>query len=203
MDVGVLMKDNGAVGVNILTKVYCSREASDVLQIKLVFVTAFRYKFGSFIQQVVAVGLNNHEFFGQAKVASFRRVVVGPGSCNNGPFYVEVYRVVLQLPDVFGQFSAVSVFSVSECNLVLIKSLFKSSFGQSNVVLRGRFVVCSGDLCVVDNAERQAIVVERALDNFQNKPTCRLINPAKSEIGCLSKHILENINTTVRQKNWT
>ena len=30
MDVGVLMKDNGA-GVNILTKVYCSREASDVL----------------------------------------------------------------------------------------------------------------------------------------------------------------------------
>ena len=33
---------------------------------------------------------------------------------------------------------------------MLIKSLFKSSFGQSNVVLRGRFVVCSGDLCVVD-----------------------------------------------------
>ena len=166
-------------------------------------MTAFRYKFGSFIQQVVAVGLNNHEFFGQAKVASFRRVVVGPGSCNNGLFYVEVYRVVLQLPDVFGKFSAFSVFSVSECNPVLIKSLFKSSFGQSNVVLRGRFVVCSGDLCVVDNAGRQAIVVERALDNFQNKPTCRLINPAKSEIGRLSKHILENINTTVRQKNWT
>ena len=65
-------------------------------------MTAFRYKFGSFIQQIVAVGLNNHEFFGQAKVTSFRRVVVGPGSYNNGPFYVEVYRVVLQLPDVFG-----------------------------------------------------------------------------------------------------
>ena len=102
MDMGVLMKDNGAVGVNILTKVYCSREASDVLSVKLVFVTPFRYKFGSFIPQVVAVGLNNHEFFGQAKVASFRRVVVGLSSCNNGPFYVEVYRVVLQLPDVFG-----------------------------------------------------------------------------------------------------
>ena len=56
-----------------------------------------------------------------------------------------------------------SVFSVSECNLVLIKSLFKSSFSQSNVVLRGRFVICSGDLCVVDNAGRQAIVIERAL----------------------------------------
>ena len=49
-------------------------------------MTAFRYEFGSFNQQVVAVGLNNHEFFGQAKVASFRRVVVGLSSCNNGPF---------------------------------------------------------------------------------------------------------------------
>ena len=46
---------------------------------------------------------------------------------------------------------------------MLIKSLFKSSFGQSNVVPRGRFVICSGDLCIVDNAGRQAIVVERAL----------------------------------------
>ena len=46
---------------------------------------------------------------------------------------------------------------------MLIKSLFKGSFGQSNVVLRGLFVICSGDLCVVDNAGRQAIVIERAL----------------------------------------
>ena len=37
-------------------------------------------------------------------------------------------------------------------------------------------------------------------DNFENKPTCRLINPAKSEIGRISKQILENINTTVRLK---
>ena len=59
---------------------------------------------------------------------------------------------------------AVSVFSVSECNLVLIKSLFKSSFGQSNVVFRGRFVVCSGDLCVVDNAGRQLLLSGHCLD---------------------------------------
>ena len=31
MGVDVVMKDNEAVGVNILTKVYCSGEASDVL----------------------------------------------------------------------------------------------------------------------------------------------------------------------------
>ena len=43
---------------------------------------------------------------------------------------------------------------------MLIKSLFKSSFGQSNVVPRGRFVICSGDLCI---AIAIAIVVERAL----------------------------------------
>ena len=46
---------------------------------------------------------------------------------------------------------------------MLIKSLSKSSFSQSNVVPRGRFVICSGDLCNVDIAGRQAIVVERAL----------------------------------------
>ena len=30
--------------------------------------------------------------------------------------------------------------------------------------------------------------------NFQNKPTCRLINPTKSEIGIVSKEILQRIN---------
>ena len=31
-------------------------------------------------------------------------------------------------------------------------------------------------------------------DNFDNKPTCRLINPSKQEIGKISKQILDNIN---------
>ena len=35
-------------------------------------------------------------------------------------------------------------------------------------------------------------------DNFLNHPKCRLINPAKSEIGKISKRILENINKQVR-----
>ncbi len=33
--------------------------------------------------------------------------------------------------------------------------------------------------------------------NFQNNPTCRLINPAKSEIGVISQKILQRINSTV------
>ena len=50
-------------------------------------------------------------------------------------------------------------------------------------------------------AKRQAfITLKDHKDNFQNNPTCRLINPAKSEIGRISKQILENINTTIRQK---
>ena len=35
-------------------------------------------------------------------------------------------------------------------------------------------------------------------ENFKNKPTCRLINPAKSEMGLVSKKILEKINTSIR-----
>jgi len=34
-------------------------------------------------------------------------------------------------------------------------------------------------------------------DNFQNNPTCRLINPTKSELGILSKQILDKINKTI------
>ena len=35
-------------------------------------------------------------------------------------------------------------------------------------------------------------------DNFLNHPKCRLINPAKSEVGKISKVILERINTAIR-----
>ena len=34
--------------------------------------------------------------------------------------------------------------------------------------------------------------------NFWNRPACRLINPAKSEIGIVSKHIVEQLNSDIR-----
>ena len=37
-------------------------------------------------------------------------------------------------------------------------------------------------------------------DNFANNPKCRLINPAKSEIGIISKKHLERINSSIREK---
>ena len=33
--------------------------------------------------------------------------------------------------------------------------------------------------------------------NFTNHPTCRLINPAKLDIGKVSKHVLEHINNKI------
>ena len=38
-------------------------------------------------------------------------------------------------------------------------------------------------------------------DNFLNSLKCRLINPAKSEIGITSKHYLEKINDNIRRKS--
>ena len=53
----------------------------------------------------------------------------------------------------------------------------------------------------IDTAgENQAfITLKDHKPNFSNKPTCRLINPSKSEIGKISKHILERINSKVIQ----
>ena len=37
-------------------------------------------------------------------------------------------------------------------------------------------------------------------ENFVNKPTCRLINPAKTELGKISKTIIEDINKQLIEK---
>lgn len=50
-------------------------------------------------------------------------------------------------------------------------------------------------------AERQAFVsLKDHKENFANNPTCRLINPAKCEIGRISKQLLQRVNTDVRNK---
>jgi hypothetical protein len=49
-------------------------------------------------------------------------------------------------------------------------------------------------------AERDAfITLKDHKDNFSSKPSCRLINPAKSEVGIISKKIVEDINTRLRE----
>ena len=50
-------------------------------------------------------------------------------------------------------------------------------------------------------AERQVFIsLKDHKENFANNPTCRLINPAKSEIGRISKQVLQRINTDVQNK---
>ena len=50
-------------------------------------------------------------------------------------------------------------------------------------------------------SERQCFIsLKDHKPNFQNSPSCRLINPTKSEIGKISKQILEKIVSTVREK---
>ena len=49
-------------------------------------------------------------------------------------------------------------------------------------------------------ARREAfITLKDHKPNFDNNPTCRLINPTKAEIGKISKRILDRINTKVVQ----
>jgi hypothetical protein len=48
-------------------------------------------------------------------------------------------------------------------------------------------------------AEKESFVtLKDHKEDFKSKPKCRLINPAKSEVGIVSKHTLENINTRMR-----
>ena len=48
-------------------------------------------------------------------------------------------------------------------------------------------------------AKTQAfITMKDHKEDFRTNPTCRLINPAKSELGKISKNILEEINTKLR-----
>ena len=50
-------------------------------------------------------------------------------------------------------------------------------------------------------AEKDAFIsIKDHKENFPNKVKCRLINPAKTEVGKISKHHLEKINNSIRTK---
>eukprot|EP00794_Sanderia_malayensis_P019680 gene19680-biopygen13943 len=61
----------------------------------------------------------------------------------------------------------------------------------------------AADLLIDDRMETMAkkqafITLKDHKENFQNNPACRLINPAKSEVGQVSKKILDRINHNLR-----
>ena len=50
-------------------------------------------------------------------------------------------------------------------------------------------------------AQRQAFIsLKDHKENFTNNPKCRLINPAKNNLGLISKQILDRINNSIRSK---
>ena len=64
---------------------------------------------------------------------------------------------------------------------------------------------CTAEKLKIDDrvehiARRQAfITLKDHKENFNIKPTCRLLNPTKSELGKISKNILTNINSTLKR----
>ena len=48
------------------------------------------------------------------------------------------------------------------------------------------------------NKTNAFITLKDHKENFENNPKCRLINPAKSQLGIVSKQILEKTNNIVR-----
>ena len=47
---------------------------------------------------------------------------------------------------------------------------------------------------------RAFISLKNHKENFKNNPKCRLINPAKNNLGLLSKQVLDRINNNIRSK---
>ena len=47
------------------------------------------------------------------------------------------------------------------------------------------------------NQRESFVTLKDHKENFQNNPKCRLLNPAKSEIGIISKHYIEKINSNI------
>ena len=52
----------------------------------------------------------------------------------------------------------------------------------------------------INGTSNSFITLNDHKDNFLNCPTTRLLNPTKNEIGRISTHILQNINTTLSGK---
>ena len=91
----------------------------------------------------------------------------------------------------------------------LLQDNITKSYKKSNVTLIKKInkeaKTIASELKLDDRIEqfnqREAFVtLKDHKANFQNDPKCRLINPAKSEIGIISKHYLELINNKIREK---
>lgn len=84
-----------------------------------------------------------------------------------------------------------------------ITSNYKLAPENSADVINANIKPIASSLGIADRLEtmnkRNAfITLKDHKENFQNRPKCRLINPTKSNLGIVSKNILENVNNTIR-----
>ena len=85
---------------------------------------------------------------------------------------------------------------IKSCEKVQPKTMQAILKGNKDIVTKPRI-----NDRVDTAADKDAfITLEDHKPNFTNKPTCRLINPTKSEIGKVSKKILDCINSTITKK---
>ena len=56
------------------------------------------------------------------------------------------------------------------------------------------------DRIEINSTGSSFITLKDHKENFLNRPTIKLLNPAKNEIGRISKHILQNINKTLSEE---
>ena len=86
-----------------------------------------------------------------------------------------------------------------------ITTTYKKASADATDTIDSQAKSIAKELDIDNRTERMAkqqafITLKDHKDNFANHPTCRLINPAKSELGKVSKQILDRINSEIRTK---
>ena len=91
----------------------------------------------------------------------------------------------------------------------LLKENVTKTYKKAPILLESSINLEAKNIAETYNVENRAESLANSLafitlkdhkDNFHQKHPCRLINPCKSEIGIISKSILERINTELRKK---
>ena len=70
------------------------------------------------------------------------------------------------------------------------RTLWKQTWEKQNVI----------DKIEINGTGNSLITLKDYKEKFLNRPATSLLNPAKNEIGRISKHILQNINKTLSEE---
>ena len=92
-------------------------------------------------------------------------------------------------------------------NKLLIDNITKSYIKTNTAAIN---TINKEAICIVErlhlddrveqfNQRESFVTLKDHKENFQNNPKCRLLNHAKSEIGIISKHYIEKINSNIRK----